>query len=252
MHPSADDERDRRHDEDLSTPHDQSALSGSASEPVAFERNIVFNDAVAAASAASSASHAGQQPHSHQQQEFPSNVVITSKYTAWNFLPKNLFEQFLEPANSYFLFVGLLQAIPAISTTAGIPTHYVPLSFILAVSAIRAAYEDYNRHQTDEAEGRKKYLVYDGQRQAFVTKSSADIVVGDVVKMIFGRQDDDPPVGDASGGRVSGGGFVNGRDPSVTYSSSFPADLLMLSSSHSKGHCFVETASLDGGQIRWR
>ena len=202
------------HLNELATPQSQSALA--ASEPIAFERNIIFNDAAS-------------RVDSPQHQEFVSNEVITSKYTAYSFLPLNLFEQFMEPANAYFLFVGILQAIPAISTTQGIPTHYVPLFFILAVSALRSAYEDYSRHQSDEAEGRKKYLVYDGHRQGFVTRSSADIIVGDVVKMMFGRQD-----------------MTEGQDPSVTYSSSFPADMLMLSSSHSKMHCFVETASLDG------
>lgn len=34
------------------------------------------------------------------------NNVITSKYTWWNFLPKNLWEQFQNLANVYFLFVG--------------------------------------------------------------------------------------------------------------------------------------------------
>ena len=35
--------------------------------------------------------------------EYSSNEVVTSKYTLWNFLPKNLFEQFRRIANIYFL-----------------------------------------------------------------------------------------------------------------------------------------------------
>jgi hypothetical protein len=123
---AAGDEAGYPDDDQLATPQSQSALA--AAEPLAFERNLLFSDAAS-------------RVESPQHQAFVSNEVITSKYTAVDFLPKNLFEQFMEPANTYFLFVGILQAIPAISTTQGIPTHYVPLFFILAVSAIRAAYE---------------------------------------------------------------------------------------------------------------
>ena len=33
-----------------------------------------------------------------------SNVIATTRYTWWNFLPKSLFEQFRRIANIYFLF----------------------------------------------------------------------------------------------------------------------------------------------------
>jgi hypothetical protein len=78
---------------------------------------------------------------------FPDNTVITSKYTALSFLPLNLFEQFLNLANAYFLIIGILQIIPAISTTDGNPTMYQPLAFIVFVSALRAAKEDYEYGQ---------------------------------------------------------------------------------------------------------
>ncbi len=75
---------------------------------------------------------------------FPTNALTTSRYTFWNFLPLQLFEQFLlQPANLYFLFVGILQIIPAVSTTDGIPTMYQPLAFVVLVSALRAAKEDW-------------------------------------------------------------------------------------------------------------
>ena len=38
--------------------------------------------------------------------ELPSNKIHTSKYTAWNFLPKNLLEQFSKPSNVYFLVMS--------------------------------------------------------------------------------------------------------------------------------------------------
>ena len=40
-----------------------------------------------------------------QRGEFTRNDVVTSRYTPLNFIPKNLFEQFHEVANCYFLSV---------------------------------------------------------------------------------------------------------------------------------------------------
>lgn len=38
-----------------------------------------------------------------------SNCIVTSKYNIVTFLPVNLFEQFQEVANTYFLFLLILQ-----------------------------------------------------------------------------------------------------------------------------------------------
>lgn len=37
----------------------------------------------------------------------PTNRIQTTKYTVWNFIPKNLFEQFSKPSNVYFLVLSL-------------------------------------------------------------------------------------------------------------------------------------------------
>lgn len=46
-----------------------------------------------------------------------SNFIRSSRYTAWSFLPKQLFFQFSKLANAYFLTIGILQMIPGLSTT---------------------------------------------------------------------------------------------------------------------------------------
>jgi hypothetical protein len=74
---------------------------------------------------------------------FCDNIIKTSRYTKWNFLPRNMFEQFNQMANVYFLCVGALQIIPELTTSDGIPTLYMPLAIILLVSALQAATEDY-------------------------------------------------------------------------------------------------------------
>lgn len=40
--------------------------------------------------------------------KYNSNQIVTSKYTLWNFLPKNLFEQFRRIANIYFLINAII------------------------------------------------------------------------------------------------------------------------------------------------
>lgn len=43
-----------------------------------------------------------------------SNGVKTARYTMWNFIPQNLFEQLSQMSNLYFFVVGLMQMIPAV------------------------------------------------------------------------------------------------------------------------------------------
>lgn len=79
---------------------------------------------------------------------FPRNVFITSKYTVWNFLFINLFEQFSRIANFVFLLVTLVQLIPGVSPFS-IWSTLLPLIFILMVTALKEAWEDYKRHKAD-------------------------------------------------------------------------------------------------------
>jgi phospholipid-translocating ATPase len=44
----------------------------------------------------------------HKKHEFPRNKIRTAKYTALSFIPKNLWFQFHNVANIYFLFVIIL------------------------------------------------------------------------------------------------------------------------------------------------
>jgi hypothetical protein len=46
-----------------------------------------------------------------------SNYIRSSRYTVWNFVPRQLFAQFSKLANFYFLCVSILQMIPGLSTT---------------------------------------------------------------------------------------------------------------------------------------
>ena len=66
-----------------------------------------------------------------------------------SFLPLFLLEAFARMANAYFLLVCVLQSIPAISITGGLPTSALPLSIVLFFDGSATAREDYKRHCDD-------------------------------------------------------------------------------------------------------
>jgi magnesium-transporting ATPase (P-type) len=158
---------------------------------------------------------------------FAPNVVTTSRYTLCNFLPLFLLQQFRRAANVYFLFVCILQSIPAVSITEGLPTTALPLTIILAFEAIVAAREDLTRHTDDDAANACPALALrrgdedDGEGAgppAFVPLAWRKLTVGDLVVVMRGEE--------------------------------LPADLLFLAAGHEdaelRATCHVTTAQLDG------
>ncbi|XP_053162235.1 phospholipid-transporting ATPase IF isoform X7 [Hemicordylus capensis] len=149
--------------------------------------------------------------HGHYvPQKFAENRIISSKYTVWNFVPKNLFEQFRRVANFYFLIIFLVQLM--IDTPTSPITSGLPLFFVITVTAIKQGYEDWLRHKADnEVNGAPVYVVRSG---GLVKTKSKNILVGDIVR--------------------------------VAKDETFPVDLVLLSSDRANGSCYVTTATLDG------
>ena len=58
---------------------------------------------------------------------------------------------------------------------------FVPLSFIITVSAIKDLFEDWKRHQEDNTENNKKTLKYIGGK--FVEVRWQSLRVGDIIKV---------------------------------------------------------------------
>ncbi|KAI0954200.1 hypothetical protein AcV7_007497 [Taiwanofungus camphoratus] len=77
------------------------------------------------------------------------NKVRTSKYTILTFIPKNLYEQFRRVANLYFLALVILQIFTIFGSTSP-QTAALPLLFILTVTAIKDAIEDWRRSRLDD------------------------------------------------------------------------------------------------------
>ncbi|XP_053487069.1 probable phospholipid-transporting ATPase IA isoform X2 [Ictalurus furcatus] len=143
--------------------------------------------------------------------KFCCNRVSTAKYNVLTFLPRFLYSQFRRAANSFFLFIALLQQIPDVSPT-GRWTTLVPLLFILVVAAVKEVIEDLKRHKADSVVNKKETQVL--RNGAWEIVHWEKVVVGDIVK-------------------------VNGKDY-------VPADTILLSSSEPQAMCYIETSNLDG------
>ncbi|EGX45934.1 hypothetical protein AOL_s00112g123 [Orbilia oligospora ATCC 24927] len=80
--------------------------------------------------------------------QYARNKIRTAKYTPLSFIPKNLWLQFHNVANIYFLFITILQ-IFAIFGASNPELGCIPLVAILLISGIKDAIEDYRRTVLD-------------------------------------------------------------------------------------------------------
>ena len=95
----------------------------------------------------------------------------------------NLFTQFKKLANVYFLIIAGMQCVQAISITGGQPVQLLPLVFVICVSMVKDAFEDYKRAQSDKEENTTTTLVYDSVTKNFVTREWQEIICGDILKI---------------------------------------------------------------------
>jgi phospholipid-translocating ATPase len=95
----------------------------------------------------------------HPNHSFADNLIKTTKYSILTFLPKNLFEQFHRAANIYFVLIVILNWVPEISAFAR-EVAMLPVIFVLAVTAIKDAFEDYRRYCSDREINHLKATVY--------------------------------------------------------------------------------------------
>ena len=89
-------------------------------------------------------------PSLNRLRGFASNYIRTTKYTLLSFLPLGIAYQFYRFSNCYFLLVVILSCIDIISPVSAI-TAINPFVFVMAVSLIREAVEDFARYKSDKA-----------------------------------------------------------------------------------------------------
>lgn len=147
------------------------------------------------------------------QYKYIENNISTTKYNFVTFVPKFLFEQFSKYSNLFFLVTSSIQQIPNVSPTNRFTT-IGTLTIVLIISAAKEITEDIKRANADKYLNNMESYVFDIKKNRFLKKKWIDIKVGDLVK--------------------------------IENNESFPADIVLISSSEPEGLCYVETSSLDG------
>ncbi|KAK0721666.1 hypothetical protein B0T26DRAFT_190368 [Lasiosphaeria miniovina] len=180
---------------------------------------------------------------------FISNTIRTSRYTLYNFFPKQLLFQFSRLGNFYFLCVGVPQMVPGISTT-GSYTTILPLLFFVLLTIVKEGYDDWKRHRLDKVENARPATVLQWtnghdeitrnyhQWWPFKTPKARDVEA---------VQGPEKQAGAAFRWRSSrwrdlkvGNVIKLARDEDV------PADIVLLYATGEDGIAYIETMALDG------
>ncbi|KAF7245192.1 putative phospholipid-transporting ATPase IIB [Varanus komodoensis] len=112
------------------------------------------------------------------EEKYPRNAIKNQKYNIFTFIPGVLYEQFKFFLNLYFLVVSCSQFVPALKI-GYLYTYWAPLGFVLAVTVLREAVDEFRRYQRDKEMNSQLYskLTIRGKVQV----KSSDIQVGDLI-----------------------------------------------------------------------
>lgn len=238
--------------------------------------------------------HKGRVQKAHR---YTSNQVITSKYTIITFIPRNLLEQFRRVANVYvfymlgirtlalkrtsrfFLALAVLQFFPKFSTISpGVVI--LPLAIIIALTAAKDGYEDFQRHQADRKVNYSTISVLvggnwtnpnamEGKSKTFIRRMIPDMksrklrkVASPTNTLVGSKGVIDKPTPSSEEVPVPYDAQVEYDEPRwettlwedvrvgdfvmIKDNESFPADILICATSDDENVAFVETKNLDG------
>ncbi|KAK3690751.1 drs2 neo1 protein [Vermiconidia calcicola] len=168
-----------------------------------------------------------------------SNSIRSSRYTIWDFLPKQFFFQATRLANFYFICIGIPQAIPGFSTTGNYTT-ILPLCFFLLLTICKEGYDDFRRHRLDKTENNTYATVLRSKHQESYTEA-----LGSSPKTSYTQRDPDEDE-EAEWARIKWHNIKVGDVLKLKRNDPVPADVVLLSASGDDGLAYVETMALDG------
>jgi len=145
------------------------------------------------------------------------NIIRNQKYSIFSFIPLVLYNQFKFFFNFFFLAIALSQFIDILKV--GLLFSYVaPLAFVLTLTMVKEAYDDFNRYKQDKEANSQLYKVFTSATDK-INKPSSALKVGDIIE--------------------------------VNANQRVPADLLLLYTSDESGTVFLRTDQLDG-ETDWK
>ncbi|KAF5021572.1 hypothetical protein F66182_6401 [Fusarium sp. NRRL 66182] len=186
-----------------------------------------------------------------------SNFIRSSRYTIYDFIPKQLVFQFSKLGNFYFLVVGTIQTIPDLSTV-GQWTTIGPLAVFIAFSMAKEGYDDYRRYKLDRIEnrseawvltdrvvkkGRVRHIEKMRRRKEKVPESGEEHMLDDL---------ETGTIGTAKTGGSSDWTSVQWQNVRVgdvvrlRRDDAVPADIVLLHATGPNGIAYIDTMALDG------
>ncbi|OLN88113.1 putative phospholipid-transporting ATPase DNF3-like protein 1 [Colletotrichum chlorophyti] len=176
---------------------------------------------------------------------YVSNAIRTSRYTIYDFVPKQLFFQFSRIGNFYFLCVGVPQTVPGLSTTGNITT-VLPLLFFVLVTIAKEGYDDFKRHRLDKVENANTALVLKHSKH---TKTSPQKWLLNLRSKFMKNQSAQPTIGktdDEGWTRTKWSDIEVGDVVKLSRDDPVPADIILLHADGENGLAYIETMALDG------
>jgi phospholipid-translocating ATPase len=186
---------------------------------------------------------------SRRGQPYIDNSVRTSRYTVYDFFPKQLIFQFSRVGNFYFLCVGVPQMVPGLSTT-GSYTTIVPLMVFVLLTIAKEGYDDYKRHRLDTVENANAAMVL---KEASKAQPHAVVVKGKGSRFPFLRKKVKLPIRDY-GEEYKGYRWIStkwcdikvGDVIKLERDEPVPADIVLLHADGEGDLAHIETMALDG------
>ncbi|KAJ8129429.1 hypothetical protein O1611_g4200 [Lasiodiplodia mahajangana] len=176
-----------------------------------------------------------------------SNTIRTSRYTIYDFIPKQLIFQFTRLSNAYFLAIGIPQTIPGLSTTGNYTT-IVPLLFFVFLTILKEGYDDYKRHRLDKLENANVTTVLRSAASDVVTSTTRWPWVSDKsrVRVYETPTDTDDKDGDYGWAQVEWRDVKVGDIVKLRRDEAVPADIVLLHATGENGIAYIDTMDLDG------
>ncbi|XP_063714834.1 probable phospholipid-transporting ATPase IIA isoform X3 [Symsagittifera roscoffensis] len=148
--------------------------------------------------------------------KYSRNKLRNQKYSVITFIPIVLYEQFKFFLNLYFLIIALTQFVPQLKVNY-LFTYWGPLAFVLMVTMVREAIDDFRRFSRDKEVNSTMYKKV--TNEGVVKIPSSKIQVGDIIQLDKNQR--------------------------------VPADLVLLRTTEAQGTCFIRTDQLDG-ETDWK